>query len=338
MTVVTGPAGADVAEAVRAALTCEQTVRRALVHRRALSEVFLTDSARVGEEHFVAAALLPPSHAYYTDHTTGGLVDPLLLLECCRQAETHAVHTHFGAPVGTKFVLRDWSMTLSDGAPARSAGGPVPVTIDATTQDAQWIAGSLRALAYRMRVSVSGRPLGEVTMRVKYVADTVYAKLRDRPAGTAPTSDAYRAPEVAGLVEPARVGRSRPENVVLLDAVRGEDGVAARLRVDGGHASLFDHPQDHVPGMVLMEAGRQAALLSAGEFTGEDPARWALSGLRASFGAYAELDEPLTVRAGRPRRREAGGGETVPVAFEQGGRNVAEAFFSLVRAGNDSGA
>ncbi|MFH9569870.1 ScbA/BarX family gamma-butyrolactone biosynthesis protein [Streptomyces sp. NPDC017230] len=337
MTVVTASAGSDAAEAVRAALTFERTVPRSLVHRHALSEVFLTDSARVDDHRFVAAAQLPPSHAYYTDHTTPLSLDPLLLLECCRQAETHAVHTHFGAPPGTKFVLQEWSMTLSDDASAPPAGGPVPVTIDATTQDAQWVAGTLRGLGYRMRVSASGRPLCELTMRVKYVADTVYAKLRGRATGTTPTSEAYRDVETAGLVEPGRVGRARPENVVLLDPVPAEDSVAARLRVAGGHPSLFDHPQDHVPGMVLMEAGRQAALLSAGTFTGEGPGKWAPSGLRASFGAYAELDAPLTVRARRPAWRAADGCASVLVGFEQDGRNVAEAAFSLKRAGADGG-
>ncbi|MEG3631317.1 ScbA/BarX family gamma-butyrolactone biosynthesis protein [Streptomyces poriticola] len=325
------------AAAARAALTFERTVPRSLVHRHALSEVFLTDSACVDDERFVAAAQLPPSHAYYTDHTAPQVLDPLLLLECCRQAETHAVHAHFGAPSGTKFVLQEWAMTLSGDVPEGSAGGPVPVTVEATTQEAQWVAGTLRGLGYRMRVSAQGRPLCEVSMRVKYVTDTVYAKLRGRAAGTVPTSEAYRHPETAGLVEPARVGRARPENVVLLDPAPAGDSVAARLRVAGGHPSLFDHPQDHVPGMVLMEAGRQAALLSAGTFTGEGAERWAVSGLRASFGAYAELDAPLTVRARRPAWQEADGGSTVEVGFEQGGRNVAEAAFSLRRAGADGG-
>ncbi|MEU6770743.1 ScbA/BarX family gamma-butyrolactone biosynthesis protein [Streptomyces sp. NPDC046759] len=337
MTVVTEPAGSAATGAVPAPLTFERTVPRGLVHRHALSEVFLTDSARVDEHRFVAAAQLPPSHAYYTDHITPPAVDPLLLLECCRQAETHAVHTHFGAPLGTKFVLQEWSMTLSDAARTPAAGGPVPVIIEAGTQDAQWIAGTLRGLGYRMRVSASGRTLGEVTMRVKYVTEGVYAKLRGRAAGTAPTSESYRGVESSGLVEPGHVGRGRPENVVLLDPVRTEDAVTARLRVAGGHPSLFDHPQDHVPGMVLMEAGRQAALLSARTFTGDGPDRWRVGGLRASFGAYAELDEPLTVRAHRPEGEETPGRPTVRIGFEQAGRDVAQAVFSLERAGDGTG-
>ncbi|MEU8587549.1 ScbA/BarX family gamma-butyrolactone biosynthesis protein [Streptomyces sp. NPDC048664] len=332
MTVETAPVESAAAETAPVALTFERTVPRGLVHRHALSEVFLTDSVRLDEDHFVAAAQLPPSHAYYTDHLTAGRPDPLLLLECCRQAETHAVHAHFGAPLGTKFVLREWSMTVADAARTPVATGPVPVTVEATTQNPQWVAGTLRGLGYRMRVSSSGQPLCDVAMRVQYVSDGVYAKLRGRAAGTAPTSESYRGARSTGLVAPGSVGRARPENVVLLDPVRGGDAVTSRLRVAGGHPSLFDHPQDHVPGMVLMEAGRQAALLSAGTFTGEGARRWGVAGLRASFGAYAELDAPLTVRAHRPEPQEGEGRRHVRIDFEQDGRAVAQAAFVLERA------
>jgi hypothetical protein len=188
------------------------------------------------------------------------VVDPLLLLECCRQAETHAVHAHHGAPYGTKFVLEQWSVDLPGLAALEPGHGPAEVTIVARTHDARVVGGSLRGLRYRMAVSVSGQPVGEVAMGVKYVADGVYGMLRGRrDGGGTPTSESYRQPVTEGLVEPGRVGRRRPENVVLLDPVVEGRQVRARLRVAGGHPSLFDHPQDHVPGMMLMEAGRQAA-------------------------------------------------------------------------------
>ena len=266
-------------------LDYERTVTRQLVHRRALSEVFLTDSRRVDESRFVAGAQLPPSHAYYTDHRVPG-VDPLLLLECCRQAETHAVHAHFGAPLDTKFVLRDWSLrTHLDDVPDR----PAEVAITTTTHDARWQGERLRELSYRMRVEVAGTHAADVRMRVQYVPDATYQVLRARRrAGAPPTSDQFR--EVPAGVPPWRVARSSPDNVILLDPEVGPRGVRARLRIAGDHPSLFDHAQDHVPGMVLMEAGRQAAVLVSGE-------TWRMTGLDATLAAYAELDSPITVAA-----------------------------------------
>ncbi|WP_149183550.1 ScbA/BarX family gamma-butyrolactone biosynthesis protein [Streptomyces sp. TRM49041] len=328
----------DGVEAALSRLGFERTVPRGLVHRRALSEVFLTDSRMVAATSFVAAAQLPPSHAYYTDHTAAHAVDPLLLLECCRQAETHAVHAHFGAPIGTKFVLESWDMDLPGAAAVGGVTGPAELLIRAETYDARWVGGALRGLGYRMRLSMDGARVGEVTMRVKYVADTVYGALRGRKgSGPLPTSDAYREPLPPGLAAPARVGRVRAENVILLDPAVGEHEVRAGLRVAGGHPSLFDHAQDHVPGMVLMEAGRQAGLLAAEESTGVPAAEWGLTGMSAAFRAYAELDEPLVVvaRGGVDGAGDSGGDGDglfgVRVLFEQGGRGTAEAGFRFVR-------
>ncbi|MEU1042968.1 ScbA/BarX family gamma-butyrolactone biosynthesis protein [Streptomyces sp. NPDC005907] len=307
---------------------------RSLVHRRALSEVFLTDSRTTDGTHFVAAAQLPPSHAYFTDHTTAAVVDPLLLLECCRQAETHAVHAHFGAPRNTKFVLKSWTLDLPEPADLPSGHGPTPLVLSVGTQDAQWSSGALRALTYRMRIEVDSRQVGEARMQVQYVPDAVYGTLRRRGrSGPVPTSDDFRAAAAGEPVAPARVGRTRPENVILLDARTEPDAVRARLRIAGDHPSLFDHAQDHVPGMVLMEAGRQAFLLAAEEFTGDPASSWCLVGLEASFGAYAELDAPLTVVGHRPTTVARAGGRAalgVRVTFEQAGRPVAEAAFTGV--------
>jgi hypothetical protein len=292
-------------------LEFERTVIRKLVHRRALSEVFLTDSRRVDETRFVAGAQLPPSHAYYTDHRVPG-VDPLLLLECCRQAETHAVHVHYGTPLDTKFVLRDWSLRMLD---EDLPGGPAEVVIATTTQDAQWRGEALRELSYRMRVEVAGRHVAEVAMRVQYLPDTAYRMLRARQRdGDPPSSDEYRHGPTTD-VQPWRVARSLPDNVVLLDPDTGPHGVRALLRIAGGHPSLFDHAQDHVPGMVLMEAGRQAALLVVGE-------SWRMTGLEATFAAYAELDSPITVVG------QQLADDRVRVTVEQAGKTITEAIYT----------
>lgn len=324
----------DADERAVLALDFDRTVARDLVHRRALSEVFLTDSRALDGSSFVAGAQLPPSHAYFTDHSNPHVVDPLLILECCRQAETHAVHAHFGADPGTKFVLESWDADLPGLARLPPSRGPAYLAIEVRTSRPHRVGEVLRAMDYRMRLSLSGSPLGEVTMRVKYVGEDVYRALRRRPDGALPTSDDYLgALDRPGLVDPRRVGRRQAENVVLLEPVVTGRDVRARLRVAGGHPSLFDHAQDHLPGMVLMEAGRQAALLAAEEVDRLRADQLIVNRLSASFHAYSELDRPVTVVARRPENGRGPGGDTIDVlvAFEQAGRTVAEAVYGAVR-------
>ncbi|MHC5908639.1 AfsA-related hotdog domain-containing protein, partial [Streptomyces sp. S6] len=49
---------------------------------------------------------------------------------------------------------------------------------------------------------------------------------------------------------------------------RGDDGTVRVAPADPHHPLFFDHPSDHVPGMVLLEAARQAVCLAAGGVPG----------------------------------------------------------------------
>ncbi|MEU9385118.1 AfsA-related hotdog domain-containing protein, partial [Streptomyces sp. NPDC048279] len=66
------------------------------------------------------------------------------------------------------------------------------------------------------------------------------------------------------------------------------------LRLDVEHPVLFDHPSDHVPGMALMAAFRQVALVTA-----TDAARYVRS-LAARFTSFGELDQPVSITAEHP--------------------------------------
>src|SRR5437879_8821060 len=113
----------DASPVETAGLCFDRTVDRTLVHRRNLAEVFLTDIQHIGPAVFTAAAQLPMVHPYYTDRIgEPRQPDALLLLECCRQAETLAAHTVLGLGSDTRFVLKDWSMELT-GTPIRPRAG-----------------------------------------------------------------------------------------------------------------------------------------------------------------------------------------------------------------------
>jgi hypothetical protein len=96
---------------------------------------------------------------------------------------------------------------------------------------------------------------------------------------------------------------------------------------------MFDHAQDHLPGMVMTEAARQAGLLALDELYGRSPARWVMTGMDASFSAYAELDAQTLIRV-RPAFA-AGRPDTCALIteFEQDGTVIADAALSLSEIG-----
>ncbi|WP_373392869.1 AfsA-related hotdog domain-containing protein [Raoultella ornithinolytica] len=87
--------------------------------------------------------------------------------------------------------------------------------------------------------------------------------------------------------------RQRAENQVLTELRIAHDEGTARLLINQKHRFFFDHPQDHVPGLLLLEGGHQLAerLLPAGE--------WLASELQACFSKYCLFDSPVKVQGKR---------------------------------------
>jgi len=283
-----------------AALTFHRSVDRTLLHRRALSEVFLTDCRRIDANRYAAGAQLPPSHGYYTDHLSRTrLIDPLLLLECCRQAETYGGHALYGVPADTNFILLDWSLQVPDIEALAAGSGPVELAIAVTTHGARRIAGALRRLTYQMAMAIDGRNIGDAHISVGYLPSDRYQLLRCQRRGSPPASSSNLQLRTSGAPVSAHlVARSDPRNVLLIDREVTADGLSAQVRPAVDNPSMFDHAQDHLPGMVLTEAARQASLLALHDLHGVAPAQCVLSALRGTFHAYAELDAPVLVHIG----------------------------------------
>lgn len=286
-------------------------------------EPFLVDTTQVDDSRFVTTARPPASHPYFTDHTGPSLIDPLLLLECCRQAETHAAQTQFGVTPDTRSLLQSWSL---EAYPLLTSGlsiGPTEVIMSVHTRDAVRRSDSLRAQTYRLQVFVAGLHLADVGMRVKYVPDDVYQAMRRSHDG--PIDSDELTPHGPVTVKPGRVARSKPENVVLVDPQLGPDKLWAGLYIPAGPGP-FGQVTDHVPELALVEAGRQLAVLAASAFNDVPPANWSLTGIDASFVGHAELDTPLLLVADRPD--EGRTDSSFQVTFEQAGETVAEAFYT----------
>lgn len=247
-------------------------VDRHLVHRRAIAEVFLTGATRLGSDIRVSAQW-PRSNRFHLS-PDARRYDELLAFETFRQACIYAAHTFFDVPADRRFVMTGASLDFhpealtSHGRPGevtltlRRAPSPrhgitINADIDCDHRSAAFGRGSLLALDPR-----------------------TYARLRGGRA----------APELSppgeSDISPASVGRHFPQDVLVASAAAAGELL---LRVDPGHPVHFDHPHDHVPGMALIDAARQAAALvhRGGPTTRID----------ITFDSYVELDEPCLLRS-----------------------------------------
>ncbi|OLR89610.1 hypothetical protein BJP25_05470 [Actinokineospora bangkokensis] len=257
----------------------DRTIPRALVHRAAVSEVLVTDLEDTGADTFLVAAQWPRDHGFYRLRT--GDHDPVLFAETLRQATLLVAHQGYGVPLDWKFLTHSKSYRVRGD---RLAVGPRPadVLLVVRCRDVKRTPRGVRGMVLEVDGYRGREWIGSGSVTWSCVAPAGYARLRGA---------ALAQPAAAGLPVPVpswSVGRDRDHDVAL---GRSTGPRTWPLRVDRDHAVLFDHPVDHVPGMVLLEAARQAALLVLGT-----PDALPLA-LGMDFDKFVELTGPAVITA-----------------------------------------
>lgn len=305
------------------ALSFASTVDRSLVHRDSLGEVFVTDLRSDGESGYRAAAQLPRSHAYYGDHLLRPRAhDPILLLEAARQAALAGAHAFYGIPAEDKFILTFLRIHLLRPLLLTVRDAPLALTMDVSITDRKIREGRTVGLDHTIGLSVGGTTIGWAGVGLRFRDAAGYRALRlTGRDGVEPLSSAALPPGTGPVGAPATpylVGRGDPDNVLLLDPEPRDGAVHAVLRVPAGHPSLFDHPQDHLPGMVLAEAARQLALFAALDSSGTSSAKNVLTELNVTFTRFGELEPATYLSAVCGVPRPTPGEEHVPIYTQAG--------------------
>ena len=143
----------------------------------------------------------------------------------------HALGGHSSDP-GTPTEV---NMLLAVNVSHRNAHGPVFLRVEA-------------------RFDVGGHPIATGTAGARLVDPASYARLRLRPAADG------QPPQTVPL-PPERAGHRFSHNVAI-----GAGGPADTwpLHVDDTNPTFFDHPLDHVPGLLMVEGIRQALRVRMG--------------------------------------------------------------------------
>ncbi|MFJ4185647.1 ScbA/BarX family gamma-butyrolactone biosynthesis protein [Kitasatospora sp. NPDC089509] len=285
----------------------DRTVSRHLVHRASVSEVFLTGWQATGPYDFLLGAQWPRLHGFY--RLPGDRYhDPVLMAETVRQAGLLIGHAGFGVPRDHHFVMEDLGYALGEsGLPGLAVtAGPASLMLTVGCQDVRMRHGRLASLRVQAEITRDGLRIGHGSGQLRVITPASYERLRGHRT-VAPA----RPPEPAA---PELVGRAEPADVVLSPTLRPDTWL---LRADADHPVLFDHELDHVPGMLVLEAARQAAQRL------HHPEPVVPVELVTSFDRYIELDRPCYVRAVRERTPD---GRRTPVLVRllQDGRTAAE--------------
>lgn len=321
-------------------LSYERTVPRDVAHRRQVGEVFVTDSAQTGPDDFHTAFEVLRAHSLWSDRAGSAYHDPLASAEAARQSIFVLLHRHVGIPVALPFSLQRITLRVLDPEAYRSdRRTALRGTVHYRVAERAGRGADVTAMTLQGTVRIGGRPAMALTAHLAFMAQQDYDVFRAFQRGQKPVADAVRT--VARPLPPAAVGRELAANVVLGAPASAADtpdaGPRLLLAADTSHPAFFDHDYDHVPGPLMVEGMRQAALVawaatqgSAGAkpygvapYTGGEGGARApfVAGCEAAFLDFVEFEADVDYRA-VAGPADAGGRIPVDVAVRQFGRDV----------------
>jgi hypothetical protein len=272
-------------------------VPRQLVHRAAVSEVFITDARRGGRGYQVAAQW-PRDHTLYHPDAAG-YADPLLCAETVRQALVYLAHTRGGIPLGHRFIGRALGFALSRPELTLTGSAPLSVRLDAVWTTRGRTTPGRAEVRLDAQIALDGVPCGQAYIEALIVDERRYLLLRRGGAnGTAagkPAAEAGWPPRDGSetgyrTVPLVATGRSRAKDCLLEQSV---DGRRWRMRADRNHPVLFDHPTDHVPLMVTLEGFRQLGHVITRSYAPRNASTDGLTAVELECCGWGELDAPV---------------------------------------------
>ncbi|MCX4824934.1 ScbA/BarX family gamma-butyrolactone biosynthesis protein [Streptomyces sp. NBC_01142] len=264
------------------------TVPRQLVHRAAVAEVFLTGWTVSDDDRIRVFAQWPRAHSFYTPIL--GHYDSMLAGETVRQAGVLVAHAVHDVPLGHRFLM--WDLHFAVHPENLTIGNrPADLELDVVYTEIRR-SGSRLSGSYTVTARHEGRIVATGGARFTCTSPAVYQRLRNArtstPAAAAPQAGAAFATAPTPL-PPATVGRTSEFDVVLAPS---ETPQRWQLHANTGHPILFDHLDDHIPGMVLLEAARQAAVAMS------PPGRTLVPvSMDSTFHRYVEFDSPCWIDA-----------------------------------------
>ena len=310
-------------------------VAKESVHRTSADEVLITGARALGGDRFLVGARWRPNHRPFAPGD-GGRHNPLLIAESIRQACIHLGVRFFDVPLGTHFVIRELHFDLDPPAAPEAKGEATDVLLvvqaDKVRRDAT--TGQVEAMALSATYLADGRPFAGSGGSARLFDDTGYATLRagtrtpqvPQTAQDAQGSDASQVSREALAATGAPLLRPRPEQVGV---IRAEDVALGRSNggdwsvsaADPRHPFFYDHAVDHLPGMLMLEAARQFAVLQLND------AELRLTSVQLRPLLFAEALSPARFAA--PATASA---EAFPFQLLQAGQSVLEGRLSLARA------
>jgi A-factor biosynthesis hotdog domain len=272
-------------------LRFDRNVARELVHRRALAEVLIADTVQVAEDEFLLGTQLPRAHTLWSDRRYP-YHDPLITVEICRQACIATLQRYYHVGPDWQLISKQIDLRVFNlDAYTDREDAPPEAILRARISNKQLRRGVLHEITIDSELSIDGVPGGTVTADVVVLPRKTFDRLRAQQLRHKLLDDS--PPARVQPLDSADVGRIFDQNVAIGECDPSERSAPGECRyraiVNQMHPCFFDHPLDHVPGALVMEIYRQAAIATATRANAGTASTAIVTRCDVQFSDFAEL-------------------------------------------------
>lgn len=284
-------------------LNHQNTLPRGLAHKRRLENVLVTSLSTLDPHRndFLFGAYLPQSNVYLNDMRVQPGDVTLALVEIGRQVGIAASHEFLDVSPEHAFVLDTMhfdvypAMHAVDWKSSDNLWGHI--VIDNEQYDGD---GQLKSARACIQTHSGSKLLGTQMSHWSLIQRDRYQRLRDTGRTRAQRLRAKTDdPQPLGPGFQVKLDAKLRQPVLepMLWMNRNASRFVATLHVDPANQFFFDHENDHIPGMLILEGMRNMALDITGKFTPEGGGMSSLQSFDVAFRNFAELDAPVQLVA-----------------------------------------
>jgi len=284
--------------AIQSRVAYQQTVARTLTHKRHLENVYITSLDRLASHEFLAGAYIPRANTYINAMRGDSNDVTIPVVEIGRQLGMAIAHKFLDVGYGNAFILSELQFEFCPEANEIDwrrnetifAHSVQTDLVRQASGEVSQIGGFINfyvddQCVFRKSSSFSIQDRGRYT-KLRDIMRTRYERAKKL------SSKIERQPDIgfkAGLCTKCSV----LEDTVWI----GSDinNLVATLQVDQNNLFFFDHDNDHIPGMLILEGMRQLVVDTCTRFGHVHVAQIARMDLE--FSTFAELDSPLYLAA-----------------------------------------
>ena len=269
-------------------LNFEHPVPKALVHKRLENNVLVTDVRQLGQDTFLCGGIVPKGHNFLDEEGREPTRDILFYTELGRQASIAVSHRFFDVPMDYCFIMGGSAIELLPQCQGQeNEFGFNRIAMQIRVREKQLRKGTLTTAqaeyAFFNERSQVIRGTGSWNLQPR----PLFERVRRSALANLPPGDGQVALTAA---EPTALGRRDTNNVVIsYPEELLERRYSARLQVDLEHPFFFDHPLDHVPGLLVFEGCSQLAMISIALATRSRVRDLVLDGCEIRFDRFVEL-------------------------------------------------